>query len=66
MLACKYTLRLLNQGQGYWNITVVNGVPVDMEILFQDSICNILTRGLGTDPNSKIVFRYLEKPIHIT
>lgn len=63
VLACKCTLRLLNQGQGYWNITVVNGVLVDMEILFQDSISNILTRGLGTDPNSKIVARYLEKLI---
>lgn len=51
---------MLNQGQGWWTISLIKGVFVDMEILFQDSIFNMLKRGFGTDPNSKIVFRYLE------
>lgn len=32
-----------------------------MQMLSQNSVFHILTRGLGTDPNSKIVYRYLEK-----
>lgn len=44
-----------------WNTSLVRGVFVDMGILFQDSIFNTLTRGLGADSNSGIVFQYLEK-----
>lgn len=44
-----------------WNISLLKGVFVDMGILFQDSIFNTLTRGLGADSNSGIVFQYLEK-----
>lgn len=44
-----------------WNISLLKGVFVDMGTLFQDSIFNTLTRGLGADSNSGIVFQYLEK-----